>query len=218
MISITDEGIGIPERLLPRIFDPYFTTKQSGSGLGLATSYSIVKKHEGHIDVTSVPHKETTFTVYLPASAAPAAQEGKSSVEVKTGSGRVLLMDDEEYILDLASRVLTRYGYDVACVGHGEEAVETYRQALTDGQPFDLVVLDLTIPGGMGGLETIEKLRDLDPDVLAIVCSGYSNDPVMSRHREFGFASVVTKPYRPQELLAAVSAVLAPPSKAEETK
>ncbi|MCB2229085.1 PAS domain S-box protein [bacterium] len=208
VISVTDEGTGIPEQVLPRIFDPYFTTKETGSGLGLATSYSIVRKHAGRIEVDSEQNKGTTFTVYLPAAVAEECG-GETVVERDIrGYGRILLMDDESYIRDLASRVLTKHGFEVDTVADGAEALEHFEAARAAGRPYDLVVLDLTIPGGMGGKETIERLRAIDSSVKAIVCSGYSNDPVMARHDEFGFASVVVKPYRPADLAEAVATVL----------
>ncbi|MDX9856902.1 MAG: PAS domain S-box protein [candidate division Zixibacteria bacterium] len=207
-ISVADEGLGIPERLLARIFDPYFTTKQTGSGLGLASSYSIVKKHGGHIDVSSIQGTGTTFTVYLPACGVNATPDPQGEELPAVGSGRILLMDDEGYIRDLATRVLSKAGFEIDCAAHGREAIELFEAARSSGVPYDVVILDLTVPGGMGGRETLEHLQTIDPGVRAIVCSGYSNDPILSRYGEVGFAAMVTKPYRPGELVQAVTVVL----------
>lgn len=208
-IEVADEGLGIPDRLLQRIFDPYFTTKQTGSGLGLATSYSIVKKHQGHIDVESLQGAGTTFTVYLPATEGETDTSEGALVRDLAGSGKILLMDDEDYIRDLGARILSRYGYEVECVAHGGEAIERFAMAAESGKGFDLAILDLTIPGGMGGRETLEKIHMIRPDLPAIVCSGYSSDPIISRYNDFGFAAMVAKPYRPEDLVQAVATLLA---------
>ncbi len=195
MISIADEGSGIPRAHINRIFDPYFTTKDKNSGLGLATAYSIVKRHNGHITVESGPGAGSTFTVYLPSTGMIYRSQPEASVTVKSGSGRILIMDDEDIILDVAGRILTRLGYQVAFAKNGAEAITRYSQARSTGNPFDLVIMDLTVPGGMGGKEAVKKIREIDPSAKAIVSSGYCNDPVLAHYSDYGFNGIVSKPY-----------------------
>ena len=207
-ISICDTGTGIPAEDLPRIFDPYFTTKEKGSGLGLATSYSIVKNHDGCITVDSIPGEGTTFHVFLPASPEAAAHSSQKWGQAVAGSGRILVMDDEEMIRDIAGSLLSMIGYQVSFAVDGEEAIALYAESLRSEERFDAVIMDLTIPGGMGGKEAIGKLRELDPKVKALVSSGYSTDPVMSDYRRFGFKGVVLKPYIIEDLSKALQRVL----------
>jgi signal transduction histidine kinase/ActR/RegA family two-component response regulator len=212
-LTVTDTGEGIAPENLPRIFEPYFSTRKSGSGLGLATVYSIVKKHGGCIEVSSTPGKGTTFRLWLPvvkaggtpAPATAAPQENRR----QPGPARLLLMDDEETIRELGTRVLQRAGYEVTAVADGAAALQEFRTARQAGRPYALAILDLTVPGGMGGREAIERMRQTDPGMRAIVSSGYSNDPVMAHHREHGFSAVVPKPYDIEQLLGAVRQVLA---------
>jgi CheY-like chemotaxis protein len=208
-LVIKDQGVGIAEKILPRIFEPYFTTKHKGSGLGLATSYSIVKNHEGLITVESEVGTGTTFHIYLPASEKGSRGVPVSEGPVPKGTGRVLLMDDDESIRDLGREMLTSLGYAVELARNGAEAIEAYQTAQDHSNPFDVVILDLTVPGDMGGSETIGQLRTIDPDVRAIVSSGYSNDPVLADYEEYGFCDVVSKPYTIRELGDALRRVLA---------
>jgi two-component system cell cycle sensor histidine kinase/response regulator CckA len=208
-ISVRDRGTGIPNDVLPRIFDPYFTTKQHGSGLGLATCYSIIRKHGGHIAADSEPGQGSTFRFYLPASATPAFPNGQGPRGgVISGRGRVLLMDDEEIIRSTASRMLMRLGYEVMLAVKGEEAIDLFREARESAQPFDAVILDLTIPGGMGGRETLGRLLAMSPDVKAIVSSGYSEDPVMGDFMTYGFCGVLSKPYDMKQMSRVLHQVL----------
>jgi signal transduction histidine kinase/ActR/RegA family two-component response regulator len=199
-IAIRDHGEGIAPDVLPNIFDPYFTTKTGGSGLGLATAYAIVTKHDGHITVDSQVGVGTTFHLYLPASKRSTESEPMPTDEPFVGSGRMLVMDDEEAIRDLLDAMLTDMGYEAVCVADGVEALAVYQQAKAAGHAFVAVILDITIPGSMGGLETIAQLRTIDPQVKAIISSGYANDPVMANFQVYGFSGMVTKPYTVHKL------------------
>jgi PAS domain S-box-containing protein len=201
-ITIRDEGVGIPEQNLKRIFDPYFTTKPKGNGLGLATAYSIVKHHKGLITVESEANKGSAFTIYLPAAAHIAVPEETRFAGAKelSGTGRVLIVDDEEAIRTLVEFTLTHLGYEVCSAASALEGIELYRQRLQAGQRFDCVILDLTLPGGMGGRDALRLLLEIDPSVNAIVSSGYAMDATMSHYQDFGFRGVITKPYEAAEL------------------
>ncbi len=198
-LSFRDEGIGIAEDHLQRIFDPYFTTKQRGSGLGLAVCHSIVKAHGGAISAESKLGEGTRFLVHLPASEA-IPRPGAAPETLAQGQGRLLVMDDERSVRELLVKLLTRVGYRVESAAHGAAALRLFRSALEQGNPFDAAILDLTVPGGMGGLETLRHLRRLDPDVKAIVSSGYSNDAVIADHQQYGFRAAVVKPFDLGEL------------------
>ena len=200
-VSVEDEGIGVSEEHIQKIFDPFFTTKQAGSGLGLATSYSIIEKHNGYITAESQLGVGTKFHTYLPASpdgVLPAAEEEEKKPIM--GKGRVLVVDDEKHVRDTAAEMLGSIGYKITIALDGTEAIEVYRQAKDMGLPYDAVIIDLTIPGGMGGGKTIRQLIELDPEVKAIVSSGYSNDPIMADFGHYGFKGVIAKPYRIREL------------------
>ena len=207
-ISIKDNGIGIAKEHMPKIFDPYFTTKQDGSGLGLASSYAIVHKHGGYISVDSEPGAGTCFEVYLPAAVAGAARAMRAEQAGFTGSGKILVLDDDEQVREVAGVMLTQLGCEVVLAAEGSVAIDLYKEARDGGKPFDAVILDLTIPGGLGGKETIQYLLDIDPEVKAIVSSGYSNDPVMANFEEYGFRGVVSKPYRISDLSIVLKQVL----------
>jgi PAS domain S-box-containing protein len=198
--SVADTGTGIPPNILPRIFDPFFTTKQKGSGLGLTTVYSIIEKHNGTITVDSRQDKGTTFHVYLPASENTMTVEESQSFVREQGAGRILVMDDEEAIRETTQEMLESLGYEVVCADDGREALSKYQSARSEGRTFDAVIMDLTVPGGMGGKEGIQRLREEDPKVMAFVSSGYSNDPVLARPTEYGFTDKIQKPFRLDEL------------------
>jgi PAS domain S-box-containing protein len=210
-IRVRDEGVGIPEKFLKQIFDPYFTTKPKGSGLGLATTYSIVKNHGGFITAESEQHCGSTFTVYLVAARVETAplEPVRTSPELIQGSGRILVVDDEEAIRALVEFTLCRFGYQVTGAETALQGIELYREALICGERFDLVILDLTLPGGMGGKEALKKLIEIDPMVTAIVSSGYAMDATMSRYEDFGFRGVIAKPYEASELGRTVHDVIA---------
>jgi PAS domain S-box-containing protein len=202
-MTVHDNGPGIPKRFLARIFDPYFTTKQKGSGLGLAISYSIVRSHKGAISVDSEPGSGTTFVVYLPALPGLQVAPAQESRSVR-GTGRVLVMDDEELVRDVLGAMLSALGYEPVLTADGAAAVKEYEAAIKSGRRYDLVVLDLTVRAGMGGKDAVQQLRALDPRINALVSSGYSNDPVLSDYKRFGFSGVVSKPYRIEELSEAL--------------
>jgi len=207
-MSISDEGIGIAEEHLKRIFEPYFSNKAKGRGLGLATVYSIVMNHFGHISVKSLLGTGTTFSVYLPASETYIQEAAQEKALLEQAKGRILIMDDEDIVKMVAGEILGHIGYDVDYSSNGDEALEMYSNALQHNRPFDVVVMDLTIPGGMGGKEAVLKLREINPKAKAIVSSGYSNDPILSDFRHYKFDGAVLKPYNAEELGKAIQHVI----------
>ncbi len=209
-LSVTDTGSGIRPEHVSRIFDPYFTTKREGSGLGLATVYAIVKKHGGYIEVESATGRGTVFRIWLPAtkSAASSALAAAPFGGAASMNGRVLLMDDEEAIRIMASQLLRRLGFEVEAAADGASAVDAYRRAMEEERRFDLVIMDLTVPGAMGGLDCMREIQKIDPQVRAIVSSGYSSDPVMSDHRAYGFSGMIPKPYRITDFAKVIRQVL----------
>jgi two-component system, cell cycle sensor histidine kinase and response regulator CckA len=208
-IDIKDQGSGIVKEDQQKIFDPYFTTKETGSGLGLTISFSIIKRHGGTITVSSTPGKGTTFTLFLPAAPAreslPAKAEEKDMI---AGNSRILVMDDDEAVKEIASEMLQHLGYQVATATDGADAVAAYREAMAAGEPFAAVITDLTVPAGMGGKETVRRLLEIDPEARVIVSSGYGNDPIMSSYGDHGFKGVIPKPYRIEELGSTLQRVI----------
>ncbi len=207
-IVVRDEGVGIPEDIRGRIFDPYFTTKQAGSGLGLAIVYSIVRNHGGEITAASSPGRGSVLTVFLPAAPGKEVRPADPDSVPLRGEGKILVMDDERAIRRSACLMLADLGYTTVAVGDGREMLEVYRRAREEGEPFDAVIVDLTVRGGMGGLEANRELLNYDPEAVTIVTSGYSSDPVMDRYREQGFRGVIPKPYRLAHLAEVLSTVL----------
>jgi len=205
-IAIKDCGCGIPQENLNKIFDPYFSTKKNGNGLGLASVYSIIKKHNGFIDVESKINVGTTFTIYLPATNKNIDDDIDKTIEIEHVSDcRILVMDDETIITTLLNKILTKYGYEVIISTDGEEAVSLYKKSLEENKKIDLVILDLTVPNGMGGKETMIELKKIDKEVKAIISSGYSNDSVINLVDEIGFAGYITKPYKIEDLIATIN-------------
>jgi two-component system, cell cycle sensor histidine kinase and response regulator CckA len=205
-ISIKDQGAGITEKHLVKIFDPYFKTNHGGSNLELAASHSIVKKHDGHITLESQVGVGTTFHIYLPASGkiVPVEKEDR----LITGYGRILVMDDEGSLRKIVGRMLDKLGYESEFAKDGAEAIGMYKAAMESGMPYDAVILDLTIPGGMGGKEAINKLLEIDPGIKAIVSSGYSDDPILANFQKYGFKGMMPKPFESQSLSKALHEVL----------
>jgi PAS domain S-box-containing protein len=208
-ITIADEGLGIPKENLGRVFDPYFTTKTRGSGLGLSTARSIIRKHDGHITVESETGAGTTVRIYLKASEKGEVLKGESDPAGPFHrNGRILVMDDEDAIREIAQALLAHIGYRADVARDGEEAITLYKQALAENDPFAVVIMDLTVPGGMGGKEAVRQLHAIHPEIRAIVSSGYSNDPVMANFHSFGFKGILAKPYSVAEMSRVVHQVL----------
>ncbi len=207
-ISVSDQGTGIPASLLTKIFDPYFTTKRDGSGLGLSTAYSIIKNHGGSIEVESELGIGSCFHVYIPRSTGTSPPQDEPLEGEFRGDGRILLMDDDEQVLRITEKILSRIGYDVDTVSEGAEAFDYYVKAVDDGNPYDAVILDLTIRGGLSGKATLEAIRQIDPGVIAIVASGYSNNPIMADFKKYGFSAGIRKPFRIDELNKVLSTLL----------
>ena len=210
-IDVRDEGAGIREEIRERIFDPFFTTRDTGTGLGLSVCDSIVRKHGGCIEVNSSEGQGTCFSIFLPAAEERAAEQPHPSRETPKGEGRLLVVDDEETIRQTCISMLQMLGYRAEGAANSDDAVKQYRNAAAEADGFRLVLMDLTLRGGPGGCETMERLQSFDPNVRAIVCSGYAQDPVMANASAYGFCGVVSKPYTLEELSQAVSQALGSP-------
>ena len=210
-ITVADEGTGIDRKYFDRIFDPYFTTKHAGDGLGLATVYSIINKHGGCINVDSQLAKGTTFTLYLPVSESRQSTKTRQPAAERAAikqTAKILVMDDEEMICTIVKQMLEKSGFSVKTASDGKQAIEMYKQALDAGKPFAVVIMDLTIPGGIGGKEAIKDILEIDPEARCIVSSGYADDPVMANYDEYGFSGIVAKPYTKSKLLEVLHRVL----------
>lgn len=213
-VSIVDEGNGISAKDLGRIYDPYFSTKEKGTGIGLATTQSIITKHGGYMNVESKVAVGTTFRIYLPADkiTLQSIETNTATQEKPTiaSAAHILVMDDNEMILSLAYDMIESFGYTVDTAVDGEGAIAKYIASQHSGNSFDIVIMDLTIPGGMGGKEAVNRLLEIDPQVKVIVSSGYSNDPILANYREYGFQGRLTKPYTMNELEKSLSSLLMP--------
>jgi PAS domain S-box-containing protein len=211
-LAIRDEGTGIPSKIIDRIFDPYFTTKQSGTGLGLAIVHSIIARHKGQISVDSVPDMGTTFTLFLPADPAGIIEKPEIHLESEPCGGenawQILFMDDNEMIRQLGKTMLMSFGHSVELACDGREAVERYAAAMEKGKAFDLVILDLTVPGGVGGKEAVRGLLEIDKKARVIVSSGYSSDPVLANHEDYGFCGCLVKPFEMMALKNEIDRVM----------
>ncbi len=200
-ISVADEGPGIPRKHMDKIFDPYFTTKKGSTGLGLTSAYSIIKKHGGYIKVESQQGAGASFTLYLPAVSGETIENEGEPADCVPDCGKVLVMDDDVIIRTVVEKLLKKSGYTVECVTNGTEALRSYEEAHKRNDPFQFVIMDLTIPGGMGGKETVVKLKELDKNAKVIVFSGYSTDPILVNFEEYGFDGVLKKPFSTEELM-----------------
>jgi nitrogen-specific signal transduction histidine kinase/CheY-like chemotaxis protein len=207
-VAVRDQGHGIEPQYRSKIFDPYFTTKPKGSGLGLATAYAVMRNHGGLITVDSEEGKGTVFQLYLPASPEKHLAAQPEPIMVQSRKVRVLIMDDEDAIRSMVTDLLMMLGYEASASRDGLECLGAYTEASQEGRPFDLVILDLTVPGAMGGAEAIKGLLEIDPDVKAIVSSGYADSPIMSKYKEHGFADVIKKPYDVNQLCMVIDRVL----------
>ena len=209
VVTITDHGVGIPHNIIDKVFDPYFSTKQSGSGLGLAISHSIISRHGGYITVKSEPGKGTTFSIYLTASTnqLPDSPDDETS-SVTQGHCKIMIMDDDEMVRSMAKAMLTRLGYEVELAADGEEAIGIYKKELATDTQADLIIMDLTIPGGMGGGDAVKEILAINPDAKILVSSGYSNDPIMANYKDYCFIGAIVKPYQMQDLTKVLRQVL----------
>lgn len=212
-ISIRDQGPGIPEEMLERIFDPYFTTREMGRGLGLTVAYSIIKNHRGLLTVEAGSGPGAEFHIYLPLPDGGAGREKPAPGKENSSGRRILFMDDQENVRKVAVKMLEEFGYEAVPVADGREAIESYREAAESGRPFAAVVLDLTVPGGMGGVMAAARIRGIDPRARLIVSSGYSDDPVLADYRRHGFSGKIDKPYQIANMREVLAEVLgSPPS------
>jgi len=207
-LDIQDQGVGIAEQDLPRIFDPYFTTKAKGSGLGLAVAYSVISKHKGQVAVESTVGSGTTFRIFLPACDLDAVVKEEDPAPPKVSGGRILIMDDEPDIREIYQDILEFLEFQCVATENGEQAVEIFEETRRLGNPFSAVVLDLTVPGGMGGRETVQHLRRIDPEVPVIAASGYSSDPVIADFQRYGFSAALSKPFGIDALLKVLKEIL----------
>jgi CheY-like chemotaxis protein len=218
-ITVTDTGTGFPAENIPRLFEPYFSARAGGRGLGLSIVHSIILRHGGALHVSSEPGKGTVFTVRAPASGVPASvgdvqpsrPPQRREEPAHKGTGRILVMDDDEIVRKACARMLSALGYECVLAPDGERALEEYKKASAAGKPFGAVIMDLTIPGGMGGEEAVLELRRLDPGARAIVSSGYADDPIAGEYREHGFDAALSKPYKLEELSRVLKDLAGPP-------
>ncbi|MGL1937281.1 MAG: PAS domain-containing protein [Fibrobacterales bacterium] len=212
-ITVKDGGLGIPESLIHKVFDPFFSTKQTGSGLGLATCYSIIRKHAGAITIDSEIGKGTTVSIYLPTTDSTVEQKVQVDAKPIQMDGRILVMDDEEMMRDVAKGILEMLGFEVVCTSDGKEAVEVYEECMKTGKSFDCVLLDLTIAGGIGGEQAMSEIHKIDPKALGIVASGYADSPVLANPEKYEFAGKIEKPFQMTEFAKVFEKVLKKQSK-----
>jgi len=209
-ITITDFGSGIPSKYLGKIFDPYFSTKQEGSGLGLSICLSIITKHDGNISVQSEANMGTTFTIYLPASASPTQNIAPIQPDLGEAENKatIIVMDDDSMVRDMTKQMLTRYGYEILLAENGHEAIEIYNKYFKENRCIDIIIMELTIPGGMGGKDAVQEILRINPEAKVVVASGYSNDPVMAHCQKYGFKASIAKPFQLAELNKLITEIM----------
>jgi PAS domain S-box-containing protein len=207
-LSLKDSGTGIHTDDLGRIFDPYYTTKENGSGLGLSISFNIIRKHGGTIEVESQKGIGSTFSVFIPAARDFSVDLPRAAENLRVGDERLLIMDDDLSVRDAMSEIVRTLGYSVDSCQNGEEAIELYRTALNSDHPYNALILDLTVRGGMGGCEALQKIREFDPAVKAIISSGYSSDVLIQDYQSYGFKHAILKPYTLEDLSRVIHEVL----------
>ena len=209
-ITIGDKGHGISGEVIDKIFDPYFTTKEMGNGLGLAICHSIISKHGGDISVRTGAEKGTTFTIYLPASlkTTPAIIASEEQSVKTVLKARIMIMDDESLVRIMIQRMLEQSGHETVLAGNGAEAIQLYKESLKNGRAIDLIIMDLNIPDGMGGKDAVQEILRINPEAKVIVESGYSTDPVMANYQEYGFKGSIAKPFQLVELNKIIHTVL----------
>ena len=207
-IIVKDQGLGIDKKYLDKIFDPFFTTKRQAAGMGLTVAYTIVKNHDGYMTVESEPGVGTAISFYLPAAYPVIKPVSSTGDRLIPGKGKILLMDDDEMILEVIGLMLERLGYKIGLAKSGAEAVELFKQAWSSAEPFDAVILDSVLPGGMGGQETLVKLREIHPKVKAVISSGFSHDPIMVDYKKYGFCDALPKPYKITKLSETINIIL----------
>ena len=209
VVTISDHGTGIPRNIIDKIFDPYFSTKQTGSGLGLAICHSIITRHGGYLTVTSELEKGTTFSIYLAASTAQLSDSPDDEIgSIAQRPCKIMIMDDDEMVRNMAKAMLTRLGCEVELAADGKEAIAIYKKELATNTQAEVIVMDLTIPGGMGGEDAVKKILTINPDAKILVSSGYSNDPIMANYKDYGFCGSLVKPYKKKELAKVLNQVL----------
>ncbi len=209
-ISITDNGVGIPDEILPKIFEPFFTSKEEGNGLGLATCYYLIKKHGGHIDVFSAQGAGTSFNIYLPAVESIDHKKAEEEMVLLKGKGKILITDDDESIRLVVMEMLSQLGYKPTGAQDGAGALMVYKEQMLAGAPFDAVIMDLTIPGGMGGIKAVGEILAVDSNAKVLLASGYADDPAILNYQEHGFKGVITKPYNIEEISQVLKEVVDP--------
>jgi len=211
-MAFQDHGTGIPDDAIERIFDPYFSTKKGGSGLGLAITHSIINKHGGHISVESVPGSSTTFNIYLPVSTQHISgthkHEQEQTFSKSSSNKKIIVMDDDEMVRSVVKAILQQHGHEVLLAHDGTEAIQLYKESMTSEDLPNIIIMDLTIPGGMGGKEAVLEILALNPHAKVIVSSGYSNDPIMANYKDYGFCGAIVKPFEADELAKVVQNAL----------
>jgi len=207
-ITIIDQGCGIPANIKDKIFDPYFSSSKNGNGLGLAICYSIIKKHNGFITFESQINKGSSFHIYFPASEKNNIEINENNIQIITGNGKILIMDDEDIVSTVLANMLNHLGYKFSIAKDGQEAIDKYIESVNNKEPYDIILMDLTIPGGMGGKRTIQEILKINSNAKVIVTSGYSNDPIMSNYKNYGFIDCIVKPYKINTLSATINRVL----------